>query len=84
MKVILNLHQTLTLGLLRRVNAQTVNQTALLDVRLPFWVSTPDRLSEVDWGARETTWTGERVAAQELLQTTRGVPQTNVTNVNFG
>ena len=40
-------------------------------------------LSEVDWGAWETTWTGERVIRRRVESTTTSATQTNVTGVNF-
>ena len=69
----------------RRVNAQTVNQTAAFDAATAILgVNAQTGLSEVDWGAWETTWTGERVARTRIeATTTRGAAQTNVTNVNF-
>ncbi len=69
----------------RRVNAQTVNQTAAFDAASAILgVNAQTGLSEVDWGAWETTWTGERVVGQRIESTTtRGAAQTNVTGVNF-
>ena len=69
----------------RRVNAQTVNQTAAFDAATAILgVNAQTGLSEVDWGAWETTWTGERVIRRRVESTTtRGAAQTNVTGVNF-
>mgnify|MGYP001176090435 CR=1 FL=1 len=69
----------------RRVNAQTVNQTAAFDAATAILgVNAQTGLSEVDWGAWETTWTGERVVRRRVESTTtRGAARTNVTGVNF-
>ena len=51
----------------RRVNAQTVNQTAAFDAATAILgVNAQTGLSEVDWGAWETTWTGEELF-EELI-----------------
>jgi hypothetical protein len=69
----------------RRVNANTVRQTAAYDASVAILgVNVQTGFSEVNWGAWETNWTSERVANTRIESSvSQGAARTNVTAVDF-